>query len=153
MTEKLMFDDGILELEINGNGVMRFNPSDQNMYQRVCTLAQELPKLQERYEAEVETPEGDELAQAVAVLDRMREFDREVKGRLAEAFGPENDFDRLLGGVNMMAYGRNGERVITNFLNAIMPYLEEGMKQYRQDAAATAVAEAKQNRAARRAKK
>lgn len=153
MAEKLMFDDGVLELEINDNGVLRFNPSDQNMYRRVCALAQELPKLQEQYEAQVEAPGGDELEQAAAVLGRMHDFDREIKLRLSEAFGAENDFDVLLGGVNLMAYGKNGERVVTNFLNALMPYLEEGMKQYRQDAAAAAVAEAKQNRAARRDKK
>lgn len=153
MAEKLMFDDGVLELEINGNGVLRFNPSDQNMYRRVCNLAQELPKLQEQYEAEVEAPEENELEQAAVALGAMHNLDQEIKRRLSEAFGAENDFDALLGGVNLMAYGKNGERVITNLLNALMPYMEDGMKQYRQDAAAAAVAQAKQNRAQRRGKK
>ena len=30
--EKLSFDTGIREYDVNGNGVLRFNPSDPNVY-------------------------------------------------------------------------------------------------------------------------
>lgn len=153
MAEKLTLDDGVLELEINENGVLRFNPSDPNVYQRFLTLARELPELESKYTQELEsTKEPDnELARAEGALDKMRAFDADIKGRLGEVFGRENDFDALLGGVNLMAVGRNGERVVTNLLRALTPYIEGGIDSYRREQAAAAVETANKNRAQRRA--
>lgn len=155
MAKKLVLDDGIIELEINDNGVLRFNPSDFNLYQRFCKLVQELPGLEKKYMDGVkEVPDdGESIALAGAELDRAMEIDAEIKSRLSAVFGGGNDFDALLGGVNLMAYGKNGERVITNLLEALTPYLEEGARKHMKGEAADAVAEAKENRAARRAKK
>lgn len=160
MAEKLKFDDGIIELEINDNGLLRFNPADLNVYQRLCELLRELPELEKKYAAEVEASgvqpsNPDELSPSEVVelvgedLDNAKEIDAEVKKKLAWAFGPGNDFDQLLGGVNVMSPGRNGERTITNFLYAVKPYFEDGMKRHMQDAAANAVGEAKKKRAKR----
>lgn len=151
--EKLTLDDGIIELDVNGNGLLRFNPTDPNVYQRFLAVAKELPELERRYVAEVEQAERpeDEMARAEDVLERMRAFDADVKGRLGEVFGRENDFDVLLGGVNLMAVGHNGERVVTNLLSALAPYIEEGIERYRREHAEAAVAEAVLNRAQRRA--
>ena len=126
-TKTLQFDDGLLRLDINGNGILTFNPSDFNVYQRFFGLLKELPELEKRYAAEVEQPgsEDDSFALAGRELDRARELDREIKDKLGAAFGPGNDFDALLGGVNLMAVGNNGQRVITNLLNALAPYIEE----------------------------
>ena len=49
--------------------------------------------------------------------------------------------------MNVMAVGNNGERIITNLLNALAPYIEEGAERHRQDA----VREARLNREQRRA--
>ena len=157
MAEKLIFDDGILRLDVNGNGLLCFNPSDFNVYQRFCALVKELPKLEEQYKAEVEqmpedASEGEIIELAGRELDRAKEIDAAIKRKLSGVFGADNDFDRLLGGVNLMAFGSNGERIITNLLNALTPYLEDGVKKHMDDAAAEAVAEAKLNRAQRRAK-
>ena len=152
MATNLTLDDGVLELNINGNGLLRFNPSDPNVYQRFMTLYRALPELEGKYTAQVESPEGDELAATETILERMKAFDGEVKNRLGEVFGRENDFDALLGGVNLMAVGRNGQRIITNLLTALTPYLDEGVKQHQKEAAVQAVAEARENRAQRRAK-
>lgn len=169
MARKIVLDDGILELDINGRGLLRFNASDFNVYQRFATLAKELPEIEQEYRAKVEqfaVPEGEEtettdtdqeteidLDATSAVMDACREIDRKIKQKLAWVFGPGNDFDALLGGVNLMAFGRNGERVITNLIEALSPYLESGAKQHQKEAAQEAVEQAKRNRAQRRAMK
>lgn len=157
MAEKLIFDDGILRLDVNGNGLLCFNPSDFNVYQRFCALVKELPKLEEQYRTEVEQiPEDAAECEIIELagreLDRAKEIDAAIKQKLSGVFGANNDFDQLLSGVNLMAFGSNGERIITNLLNALTPYLEEGVKKHMKDAAADAVEEAKLNRAQRRAK-
>ncbi|MCI9267276.1 MAG: hypothetical protein HFF40_00290 [Lawsonibacter sp.] len=148
-TKTLQFDDGLLRLDINGNGILTFNPSDFNVYQRFFGLLKELPELEKRYAAEVEQPgsEDDSFALAGRELDRARELDREIKDKLGAAFGPGNDFDALLGGVNLMAVGNNGQRVITNLLNALAPYIEEGAKRHQQEAAEAALRSRAQRRA------
>ena len=153
MTQTIQFDDGLLRLDINGNGLLTFNPSDFNVYQRFFQLAKELPELEKRYAAEVETPPEGDLTEEETValtgreLDRARAIDREIKDRLGAVFGPGNDFDALLGGVNLMALGSNGQRVVTNLLNALAPCIEEGAQRHMEKAAE----EAKLNRAQRRA--
>jgi hypothetical protein len=145
-----MLDDGILELDINGRGLLRFNPSDFNLYERFCRLAKELPEIEKQYVAEVEEQgEADGLELAGRELARAKEIDADIKRRLSDVFGKENDFDQLMGGVNLMAFGKNGERVITNLLNALTPYLTDGINSHMQGAAAKAVAEAKAERAMR----
>lgn len=139
-TQKLQLDDGLLRLDVNGNGLLTFNPSDFNVYQRFFGLLKELPELEKRYVAQVEQSAGEpgeeaSLELAGRELDRARDMDREIKDRLGAVFGPSNDFDALLGGVNVMAVGNNGQRVITNLLNALAPYIEEGAERHMQDAA------------------
>lgn len=148
-TKTLQFDDGLLRLDINGNGILTFNPSDFNVYQRFFGLLKELPELEKRYAVQVEQPgsEDDSFALAGRELDRARELDREIKDKLGAAFGLGNDFDALLGGVNLMAVGNNGQRVITNLLNALAPYIEEGARRHQQEAAEAALRSRAQRRA------
>ena len=63
-------------------------------------------------------------------------------------FGEENDFDALLGGVNLLAVAGNGERVITNLLQALLPVLTEGAKLCAAGQAEQAVEKAQARRAA-----
>ena len=156
-TKALRFDDGLLRLDVNGNGLLTFNPSDFNVYQRFFQLLKELPELEKRYVAQVERSSGEtggeDSFQLAALrlpgreLARARDMDREIKEKLSGVFGPGNDFDALLGGVNVMAVGNNGQRVITNLLNALAPCIEEGAERHMKDAAQ----EAKLGRAQRRA--
>ncbi|WP_312282011.1 hypothetical protein [Oscillibacter sp.] len=150
MTKKLALDDGIIELEINSNGILRFNPSDFNLYQRFCAFAKDIPEIEKQYRAAIEvSPEGggDVVASARAKLDRVKEIDDKIKARLSAVFGGGNDFDILLGGVSLMACGQNGQFVITNLLKSLTPYLEEGARKHLGDAAGEAVAQAEKNRA------
>ena len=94
-----------------------------------------------------------DLERARTVLEEMNAIDRELCARLAETFGPGNDLQQVLGDESLMGFGCNGERIITNLLNALTPYIEQGVRLHMKDEAAAAVAQAKQNRAQRRVKK
>ena len=128
--EQLTIDTGLREYAVNGGpehggGVLRFNPSDPNVYSRFCTLQNQLQELEQQVQAQSPT------------------------GLLAEVFGPGNDFDAMLGGTNLLAVAGNGERVITNLFAALQPILEAGARQCADAKATLAVQQAQAARAAR----
>lgn len=145
--EQLIFDSGIKEYQINGKGVLRFNPSDPNVYARFVDA---MPKI-EQIEKEMAEKAGkiDREAEKAgeSILMVMRETDRKIKAELSAVFGGDNDFDRILEGVNLMAVASNGERVIGNLINALLPIMENGAK----ICVRAEVDEAKLNREQRRA--
>lgn len=143
--QKLVFDTGLQEFEVNGNGVLRFNPSDPNLYNRFLDATEEIKGIQKDLEAEAQKYADTENGEGL--LRIMREADRRAKALLSEVFGQDNDFDKLLGGVNLLAMTRSGNRVITNLMDALTPIIQSGAEQYMDDK----VDEVKQNRAARRA--
>lgn len=141
--QNLCIDDGIIELNINNRGVLRFNPSDFNLYNRMAKFIKELPELEKKYHSEVELSRNEEKEEGSfgvveSGTDLAKAIDTEVKERLNSVFGLGADFDTFLGGVNCMGFGMNGERIITNTLNAITPYLENGVQKHMDDAAETA---------------
>lgn len=148
MAEKLIFDDGIVAFEVNGKETLRFNPSDPNVYKRFKDVADQVVDMESDYTEKVKA-----AADGLAVIDLMAEYDRVVKERLSYVFGADNDFDRILGGVNLMAIGQNGERIVTNVFAALKPILEAGVQEHRKSAASEAVAQAEENRAQRGAGK
>lgn len=121
--EQLTIDTGLREYAVNGGpehggGVLRFNPSDPNVYSRFCTLQNQLQELEQQVQAQ--SPTGTDAIQLLAQADQR------AKGLLTEVFGPGNDFDAMLGGTNLLAVAGNGERVITNLFAALQPILEAG---------------------------
>lgn len=149
--QKLNIDLGIEEYEICGN-LLRINPSDPNLYDRFSEAAKTIARLEEELVAAGNAliHDGAE-ANGAAMVKLMREADLKVKKTLNEVFGLGNDFDTILRGVNLMAVGTNGERIITNLLAALIPIVEAGAKRFYQEKAGAAVAQAKANRAMRRA--
>ena len=144
--EKLTLDFGIREFEINGNGVLRFNPGDPNVYSRLMSALEKIKAVENGLvEQSKEIPQND----GAAVLRLMAQADKQMKDILTGVFGPENDFNKLLGGVNVMAVCGNGERAITNLLNALTPIIQEGAERCAKQQANMAVAEAKLARAQR----
>lgn len=98
--EQLTIDTGLREYAVNGGpehggGVLRFNPSDPNVYSRFCTLQNQLQELEQQVQAQ--SPTGTDAIQLLAQADQR------AKGLLAEVFGPGNDFDAMLGGTNLLA--------------------------------------------------
>lgn len=148
--EKLIFDNGIKEYEVNGSGVLRFNPGDPNVYARFMEATDRIQTVEKDMENQ-----GKDLAESdgAGVLKLLTEADRQIKEILGWVFGKGNDFDEILGGVNLMAVAINGERVITNLLNSLLPIIEQGASDCAKQQIGDAVQQAKQNRAQRRAQK
>lgn len=143
---KITFDSGIKEYEVNG-GILRFNPSDPNVYGRFLDAMEKIQGVEDDLVAGgKQVQEGD----GAAVVRLMVDADRRVKSILQEVFGRSNDFDAIFDGVNIMAVAGNGERVITNFMVAIEPIVAEGAEKCAQMKVDAAVAEAERQRALRR---
>lgn len=146
--ESLIIDSGIKEYQINGKGVLRFNPSDPNVYARFMDATEKIRGVEQQMAAKAKSlSDKDSENMGEENLRIMRETDQQIKAILNEVFGCGNDFDQLLENVNLMAVATNGERVITNLMNALQPIMEAGAKA----CVAGEVAGAKQNREQRRA--
>lgn len=126
--EQLIFDSGVKEYQLPG-GVLRFNPSDPNVYARFMDAMEQIRAVEQEMAAKAKIlsdkgtqNEGEEA------LKIMRETDRRMKEILNGIFGHGNDFDVLLEHVNLMAVATNGARVISNLLDALQPIMEDGVK-------------------------
>ena len=139
--KEIKFDTGIKTYRINGSGVLRFNPSDPNLYKRFKDLRVEIEQIQKDYHERLKTAETGEDA-----IDLLAEYDARVKKSLSHVFGGENDFDSILSGANVMAVASNGKLVITNFLDAMIPIVDEGVKTYAKMEAQKAVQEARKKK-------
>lgn len=146
--EQLIFDSGIKEYQINGNKVLRFNPSDPNVYGRFMEAIDKIKAVEnEMMEKSKVLENSSDEKTGVAAINIMCESDKKMKAILNEIFGMGNDFDDLLEGVNLMAVAGNGKRVVTNLLEVLQPIMEEGAKA----CATSEVESAKLNREQRRA--
>ena len=79
----------------------------------------------------------------------LADYDGRIKALLGGVFGPENDFDAALGGVNLAGVAANGKRVVQNLLEALAPILQQGAQRHLEARAEAAEAEAAAARAAR----
>ena len=120
--EKIQFDAGLRSYRINGGGILRFNPSDPNLYSRFLEAVQKLQAV------EAELTNQAEAADAQQILALMARADEKMKEILGWVFGEGNDFQKILSGVNLLAVAENGERVVTNLFAALEPVLVEGAK-------------------------
>lgn len=149
--EQLNFDSGIREYKINNNGVLRFNPGDPNVYARFMEASEKIQEAESAMEAKMKALENSKDS-GVAVLQLLAEVDKQMKEILNWVFGKGNDFDEILEGVNLLAVATNGERVVTNLLNALLPIIQDGAENCAKQQIGDAVQQAQMNRAARRAK-
>lgn len=116
--EKLTFDSGVKSYKV-GTGVLRFNPTDPNIYARFLDALDQLSAL-ERTLGTADT--GTEAIAALAQADKT------VKEILSRVFGPGNDLETVFSGISLLAVGDNGQRLLTNFLAAVEPILSEGVR-------------------------
>lgn len=139
---KLQFDLGIQEFQINDSGeLLRFNPSDPNLFNRFLKLPDKISEIEQKIK------EVNENTSIEDGIDAIAKADNEVKLLLNEVFGNNNDFDKILHGINIMAVGSNGNRIIVNLFNALLPIFQSGA----QKSANEKLQIAKTNRAQRRA--
>lgn len=142
--EKIHFDSGIQEFQIGEGGVLRFNPCDPNLYVRFLEAAEKIKALEENMAEQAKLlPEND----GAAVGKLLQQADSEMKQILNWVFGETADFDRLLGGVNLLAMGANGERVVSNLFAALQPVLLSGAKKSAAQQVKAAKTKAKTRRA------
>lgn len=145
--KQLNFDSGIREYQINGNGVLRFNPCDPNLYVRFIDAAEKVQQVEDRLVSSARQLNAESADNhGETVLRLLAEADKEAKQILTDVFGQENDFNKIMGGVNLLAVAGNGERVITNLLYALLPVFQEGIESYARQTAGAAVAIANQRR-------
>lgn len=133
--EKLNFDTGVKRYRINGGGVLTFHPGDPNLYARFLEAADRIRQVEKSLEA----PQDG--------LQALCRADGEIKQQLAWVFGPGNDFDAILGGVNLLAVAENGQRVVTNLMEALQPVLVKGAEECAREKSEAAVKAAKKRRA------
>ncbi len=145
--KKIRFDSGIQEFSINGSGILRFHPGDPNVYARFLEAMDKIGEavdcLTEQVQAKEEKTEGTEIVKLMA------QADKQVKEILSWVFGGDNDFDRILGGVNLLAVADNGRQVITNLLEALEPVLVEGAERCAKEQTQMAVQKANARRETR----
>ena len=142
--EKIQFDSGMKEYRINGTGVLRFNPGDPNVYARFLEAAQKIQALETDLAEQAKTLE--DRQDGTQVVKLMAEADRKMKQVLGWVFGEGNDFDKILGGVNLLAVAGNGERVVTNLFEALQPILVAGAERCAKEKTQAAVQKARKRR-------
>lgn len=145
--QNIKFDSGVQEFQINGGGVLRFNPSDLNVYSRFMDAIEDIRKVEQVMQEKIRGMSA--AGTGAGFLQIANEADKEVKKILQNVFGKQNDFDEIFCGANVLTVTGNGEMVLTNFLNALKPIIEDGARSF-----ARAQAEAvkkNQNRTQRRA--
>lgn len=98
-------DLGLEVFQLPG-GELRFNPADPALLSRLEQLDQRL--------AEIDTTD-------------LQELDRQAKAVLNWVLGPGNDVDKALGGISLLAIGKNGRPVLQNLLDALTPVFREGI--------------------------
>ena len=116
--EKLTFDTGVKSYRV-GAGVLKFNPTDPNIYARFLETLDSLSAMEE----ELARASGTDAVAALA------DADKRIKEKISYVFGGDNDMEAIFSGVSLLAVGTNGERLITNFLAAIEPVLSQGARQ------------------------
>ena len=134
--EKITFDNGVREYCINGAGVLRFNPADPNVYQRLTQAEEKIRRIEESL-----TQSGEDDTRLLC------EADRQLKEILNWVFGPGNDFNEIAGNVNLLAVAKNGRQVVDNLFAALEPVLTKGVR----DSVRLQVENARQQAKARRA--
>lgn len=120
--EKIQFDSGIRSYRINGAGTLRFNPCDPNVYSRFLEAVEKMQAVEEALVKQSAQTTNEDIVKALAAADEK------MKGILNWVFGGDNDFQKMLGGVNLLAVAENGERVVTNLFTALEPVLLDGAK-------------------------
>jgi len=121
------FDTGIEVYKVNDNAVLKVNFKDPNLYGRFLEMQAELENIEKKYEEKtkgIETEVNEKgFSNAEQTLKIMREIDVEIKEKFAYVFGIDNNFDEIFNGVHLMAIDKNGNRIVSNFLEAINPII------------------------------
>lgn len=117
-----LLDTGVEEFKIAGGGVLRFHPGDPNLYARFLQAEKEIQAMEQAFAEKAKTS-----AQALAL---MGQADGEMKALLNRVFGGDNDFDKALGGVNLLAVDAEGQSLASRLFQALEKILTDGAKRF-----------------------
>lgn len=112
----LNFDDGYKTYEINGdpNRVIKINPADVGILKRLQAAQDSISALQSKYNS-INTPEA------------LAECDKDLRAIIDDVFAaPVADI--AFGGSNCLSLA-GGSSIYENFLNAIIPIVQETVKE------------------------
>ena len=115
--EKLSFDTGVKSFKLPGGGVLRFNPADPNVYSRFYQAEEKLAALEAT------------MSQGETGIQQLATADKELKTLFNWLLGGDNDVDKALGGISLLAVCADGKTVAANLLGALEQVLEQGAKQ------------------------
>lgn len=142
--EKIQFDSGIQEYDLGTGTPLRFNPGDPNLYARFMEAAEKMVEIEKDMAKQAKALEDTDSGQAIVGL--LQSADQKMKTLLSWVFGQENDFDHILGGVNLLAVGSNGKRVAANLFEALQPVLLRGAESCAAEQTRLAVSRANRRR-------
>lgn len=88
-----------------GAGCCALTRQTRNLYHRFFAAGAELDGYDAALTKALAALDGDEQQRAAAGLALLNEYDGKIKKLLTGIFGAENDFDAILGGVNLAGVG------------------------------------------------
>ena len=130
--KELSFDTGVVEYQVNGGAVLRFNPADTHFVRRLHDLFEEL---------------GQEQQAEGGVFDTLEKKDAAMRERLDGLFGP-GTCQAVFGTLGLYALA-GGLPLWANFLLAVLEEVESAVDA-QQQAASPRVAYYMERFAARR---
>lgn len=130
--KELCFDTGVVEYQVNGGYVLRFNPADTNFVRRLHDLFEEL---------------GQEQQAEGGVFEALEKKDAAMRERLDGLFGP-GTCQAVFGELGLYALA-GGLPLWANFLLAVLEEVESAVDE-QQQAASPRVAYYMERFAARR---
>lgn len=116
---KLNFDDGIETYNLSNGAKLRINFSDFNLYDRFAKLQKDIDEIQEKHKEEINNLKVEEL------IPLFVELDKEIKEKLQNVFGKENNFDEIFSHQNCFAVNSKNRFIIEEFVEAIRPIIEK----------------------------
>lgn len=126
--EILNIDIGIKRYQlVEGGAPLSFNSGDPNVYARYMEVVPKIKAVEQEMAGKAKAVDANAADAGENALKIMRETDVRMKNLLNQIFGEDNDFDKILKGVNLMAVTENG-RVINNVLDALAPIMNAGVK-------------------------
>ena len=127
---KTILIDSVLEEYqlVEGGEPLSFNPGDPNVYARYMEVLPKIKAVEQEMAGKANAVDANAPDAGEKALKIMRETDLKMKELLNQIFGEDNDFDKILKGVNLMAVGSNGKRIVENLLGALLPIMESGAK-------------------------
>lgn len=133
--EALKFDDGVINLEVNGTGrIFSFNPTNSKLYEGFYELLNETPKklneVADKAKALADTKLSEEEKQ-VAEIKLYADMDTILREGFDNAFGAGKS-DALFGEQSVCSFGSNGEFIFYNALMALLPFFEKEAKKRKQ---------------------